>query len=192
MTERESLGPRPYQLPGAPNATATAPDLARHNRGELCKGSLASPSTDFWHAFVRRAWFAIEWRRDNKRSTQEVVGSGPRRWSATARSTLHGSANCLSSASSHNPGGASSAPRSRAIHGSCQLRGRTRIIDELAANMVELTSGSVTLDGAVCSGEYSTQCRYRPRAIYPCCRVVWLQPIDRRGSSSDVISPSAG
>lgn len=59
-----------------------------------------------------------------------------------------------------------------------QVRGRiARLVDERDGTMIELTSDCVTLEGAVCSGERSTQRWFCPRAIYPYWRECWLERV---------------
>lgn len=52
-----------------------------------------------------------------------------------------------------------------------------RLVDERTGRMLELTSDCVTLEGAVCSGERSTQRWFCPRAIYPYWRECWLERV---------------
>jgi hypothetical protein len=52
-----------------------------------------------------------------------------------------------------------------------------RLVDERDGTMIELTSDCVTLEGAVCSGERSTQRWFCPRAIYPYWRECWLERV---------------
>jgi hypothetical protein len=66
--------------------------------------------------------------------------------------------------------------------GAYRIRQRVNhFIDERSAEMVQLKSDCVTLEGAVCSGEYSTSRWFCPRAIYPYWREAWLErvPADR-------------
>jgi hypothetical protein len=59
-----------------------------------------------------------------------------------------------------------------------RVRGRIeRLVDERDGTMIELASDCVTLDGAVCSGEWSTQRWFCPRAIYPYWRECWLERV---------------
>jgi hypothetical protein len=55
-----------------------------------------------------------------------------------------------------------------------------RFIDDRTAEMIELKTDSLTLEGAVCSGEHSTSRWLCPRAIYPYWREAWLEPIRRK------------
>jgi hypothetical protein len=60
------------------------------------------------------------------------------------------------------------------------LRVRQRIerfVHDRDGKMIELPSDCVTLDGAVCSGERSTQRWFCPRAIYPYWRECWLERV---------------
>jgi hypothetical protein len=50
-----------------------------------------------------------------------------------------------------------------------------RFIDDRTAEMIELKTDSVTLDGVACSGERSTSRWFCPRAIYPYWREAWLE-----------------
>ncbi len=65
-----------------------------------------------------------------------------------------------------------------------------RCIDEHTGRLVELkSSDSVTLDGAVCSGEHSPVRWFCPRASYPFWREAWLQRTEPGpvGQSSDAV-----
>jgi hypothetical protein len=63
--------------------------------------------------------------------------------------------------------------------GTYRVRQRVRrFIDERSAQMIELKTDAVTLDGAVCSGERSTIRWFCPRAIYPYWREGWLQRVE--------------
>jgi len=60
------------------------------------------------------------------------------------------------------------------------LRVRRRIerfVHDRDGKMIELPSNCVTLDGAVCSGERSTQRWFCPRAIYSYWRECWLERV---------------
>jgi hypothetical protein len=52
-----------------------------------------------------------------------------------------------------------------------------RFVHDRDGKMIELPSDCVTLDGAVCSGERSTQRWFCPRAIYPYWRECWLERV---------------
>jgi hypothetical protein len=52
-----------------------------------------------------------------------------------------------------------------------------RLIDERTGELVEISSDCVSLEGAVCSGEYSTGRWFCPRAIYPYWREAWLERV---------------
>jgi hypothetical protein len=53
-----------------------------------------------------------------------------------------------------------------------------RFVHDRDGTMVELPSDCVTLEGAVCSGEWSTQRWFCPRAIYPYWRECWLERVE--------------
>jgi hypothetical protein len=55
-----------------------------------------------------------------------------------------------------------------------------RFIDDRTAEMIELKTDSVTLEGVACSGERSTSRWFCPRAIYPYWREAWLEPVRRQ------------
>jgi hypothetical protein len=52
-----------------------------------------------------------------------------------------------------------------------------RFVHDRDGTMIELPSDCVTLEGAVCSGEWSTQRWFCPRAIYPYWRECWLERV---------------
>ena len=52
-----------------------------------------------------------------------------------------------------------------------------RLVDERTGRMLELTSDCVTLEGAVSSGDRSTQRWFCPRSIYPYWRKCWLERV---------------
>jgi hypothetical protein len=52
-----------------------------------------------------------------------------------------------------------------------------RFVHDRDGKMIELPSDCVTLEGAVCSGEWSTQRWFCPRAIYPYWRECWLERV---------------
>lgn len=53
-----------------------------------------------------------------------------------------------------------------------------RFVDERSGKLVVLKNQAVTLDGVVCSGDYSV-CRWMcPRAIYPYWREAWLERVE--------------
>jgi hypothetical protein len=54
----------------------------------------------------------------------------------------------------------------------------SRLIDEASGKMIEIGSDCITLDGAVCSGEFSQSRWFCPRAILPYWRECWLERID--------------
>jgi hypothetical protein len=59
-----------------------------------------------------------------------------------------------------------------------QVRRRvTQFIDERTGKMIKLTSDCVTLEGSVCSGEWSLSRWFCPRAIYPYWREGWLERV---------------
>jgi hypothetical protein len=59
-----------------------------------------------------------------------------------------------------------------------QVRARIgRLLDERDGRMIELASDCITLEGAVCSGERSTQRWFCPRALYPYWRECWLERV---------------
>lgn len=55
------------------------------------------------------------------------------------------------------------------------LRRVERIIDEKSGKLITLPSGCLVLDGAVCSGNYSSGRLFCPRAVYPYWREIWLK-----------------
>ena len=60
--------------------------------------------------------------------------------------------------------------------GSFQVRRRiTQFINEATGEMIKLKSDCLTLDGVVCSGEYSSSRWFCPRAIHPYWRESWLE-----------------
>jgi hypothetical protein len=60
-----------------------------------------------------------------------------------------------------------------------QVRQRiTRLIEEGTGKMIELSSDCVTLEGVVCSGQWSVGRWFCPRAIYPYWREGWLERVD--------------
>jgi len=64
-----------------------------------------------------------------------------------------------------------------------QVRQRVnRFINETDGTMIELKSDCITLEGAVCSGEYSLSRWFCPRAIHPYWREGWLERVDAPAS----------
>lgn len=60
-----------------------------------------------------------------------------------------------------------------------QVRERvSRLIDERNGALLELSSDCVTLDGAVCSGEFSQRRWFCPRKMLPYWRECWLERVD--------------
>lgn len=53
-----------------------------------------------------------------------------------------------------------------------------RFIDDRTGRMIELKTDSVTLDGVVCSGDWSTSRWLCPRGIYPYWREGWLRRVE--------------
>jgi hypothetical protein len=58
-----------------------------------------------------------------------------------------------------------------------------RFVHDRDGKMIELPSDCVTLEGAVCSGEWSTQRWFCPRAIYPYWRECWLERVPAHNGS---------
>lgn len=58
------------------------------------------------------------------------------------------------------------------------LRRVERIINEKTGEMMEMPNPCIVLDNVVCSGNYSMERMFCPRAIYPYFREIWLTPID--------------
>jgi hypothetical protein len=58
-----------------------------------------------------------------------------------------------------------------------------RFVHERDGRMIELPSDCVTLEGAVCSGERSTQRWFCARAIYPYWRECWLERVQPRAGN---------
>jgi hypothetical protein len=59
-----------------------------------------------------------------------------------------------------------------------------RFLNERNGEMIELPSDCVTLEGVVCSGEWSTQRWFCPRAIYPYWRECWLERVEATKSNA--------
>ena len=69
--------------------------------------------------------------------------------------------------------------------GTYRVRRRiNRLIDEPTGKMIELKSDCVTLEGVVCTGDYSHRRWFCPRQIFPYWRETWLRRVD--GPSRDV------
>jgi hypothetical protein len=56
-----------------------------------------------------------------------------------------------------------------------------RLVDERDGRMIELTSDCVTLEGVECSGEWSPQRWFCPRALHPYWRECWLERVPTPG-----------
>lgn len=61
------------------------------------------------------------------------------------------------------------------------LRRVDKIIDEKTGRMMTLPNPCIILDGVVCSGNYSMDRMFCPRAVYPYFREIWLQRVDAAG-----------
>lgn len=59
-----------------------------------------------------------------------------------------------------------------------------RFVHDRDGRMIELPSDCVTLDGAVCSGEWSTQRWFCPRAIHSYWRECWLERVPADDAST--------
>jgi len=53
----------------------------------------------------------------------------------------------------------------------------TRLIDERSGKMIQLSNDCLILDGVTCSGDFSLNRRFCPRAIYPYWRELWLKKV---------------
>lgn len=63
--------------------------------------------------------------------------------------------------------------------GRYRVRSRVkRFLDERTGKMIELKSDCVTLEGVVCSGDYSLRRWFCPRQIYAYWRETWLKRVD--------------
>jgi hypothetical protein len=61
----------------------------------------------------------------------------------------------------------------------------SRFINDRDGQMIELKSDCVTLEGVVCSGDYSLARWFCPRAIYPYWRECWLRRVSAPGPDVD-------
>jgi hypothetical protein len=65
------------------------------------------------------------------------------------------------------------------------LRRIERIINEKTGRMMTLPNPCIVMDGVVCSGNYSKNRMFCPRAVYPYFREIWLTRVDEnRGGGS--------
>jgi hypothetical protein len=60
----------------------------------------------------------------------------------------------------------------------------SRFIDDRDGKMIELKSDAVTLEGCVCSGDYSSSRWFCGRAIYPYWREIWLRRVGPQPDST--------
>lgn len=58
-----------------------------------------------------------------------------------------------------------------------------RFVHDRDGSMIKLPSDCVTLEGVVCSGEWSTQRWFCPRAIFPYWRECWLERVEDAGGN---------
>jgi hypothetical protein len=71
------------------------------------------------------------------------------------------------------------------------LRRVEQIINEKTGEMMRLPNPCIVLDNVVCSGNYSHNRMFCPRAIYPYWREIWLRRVDAN-SADDASSPHPG
>ena len=81
--------------------------------------------------------------------------------------------------------------------GTYRVRRRVKkFIDEKTGKMIELKNECLTLDGVICSGDYSLRRWFCPRAIYPYWRETWLRrvagPPGDAGAPRDEALPGPG
>jgi hypothetical protein len=65
-----------------------------------------------------------------------------------------------------------------------------RFIDDRTAQMIELKTDSVTLEGAVCSGDRSPVRWFCPREIYPYWREIWLERVESDVPAAAIDAPT--
>jgi hypothetical protein len=64
------------------------------------------------------------------------------------------------------------------------LRRVEKIINEKSGHMMVLPNPCIVMDGVVCSGNYSLNRMFCPRAIYPYFREIWLKRADDRADGA--------
>jgi hypothetical protein len=72
------------------------------------------------------------------------------------------------------------------------LRRVEQIINEKTGEMMRLPNPCIVLDNVVCSGNYSHNRMFCPRAIYPYWREIWLRRVDANSAAGDASSPDPG
>jgi hypothetical protein len=70
------------------------------------------------------------------------------------------------------------------------LRRVDQIINEKTGEMMRMPNPCIILDNVVCSGNYSHNRMFCPRAIYPYWREIWLRRADANGAEPLPISSS--
>jgi hypothetical protein len=60
----------------------------------------------------------------------------------------------------------------------------SRFVDDRTGKMIQLKTDAITLDGVVCSGDYSQRRWFCPRAIHPYWRESWLERVEENPKST--------